>query len=67
MEGFIALAVFAERMSKMQEKVRLTQDLPRSDRHDEGLLSMKNSTLASSCFPVQVEDTRMAMSRLSKD
>jgi hypothetical protein len=65
MEGFIALAVFAEQMSNLQEKLRSTPDRPRSNRHDEGLRLIQNSTLAASRL-VQAEDTLMAReSRLS--
>jgi hypothetical protein len=57
MEGFIALAVFAEQMSNPPEKPRSTQDSPTSNQPEEGLLAMQNSSSAAGRCKVHVEDT----------
>lgn len=63
MEGFIALALFAEQMSNLQEKPCSTQhghNRPSSNQPDEALLSIQNSALAASHCQVQVNGTPMA-------
>jgi len=53
MEGFIALAVFAEQMSNQQEKLPSTHHRRGSNRDDEPLQATEN--LAASYRQVQVE------------
>ncbi len=57
MEGFVALAVFADQMSNLPEKLRSTQHWLSANQYEEALPSMQNSTWAASRGNVQVEDT----------
>jgi hypothetical protein len=64
MEGFVALAVFAEQMSKQQGKLCSTQhrrDQQSSNRHDEALLPIQNLALAASDCQVEVKCDPMPM------